>query len=878
MRRVAFGTAAGLLGVAVLGVAVQAAADDPSLPRALASGLLAALALPLLAARLGLPGRRVIQAFLLLIWLAGLPLLARLSPPLHYHHTFDVDASPAGRGVKILAAEGWTQSPDGLALEPGQRGTLLLRLAPSPFRSLVLHAHLYRRWQGATFTNRVEVSTDGTTFEPVGADLELAGDPLYAVGTGRVRPVVLRVTATNPTPVSVLVVDDVRLVSSGLAPVVLGIFAVLGLAFAYGASRLRALAGASTAVESALRAMGPGPEPRPPPAIRPSRQLLLVAAGVLAGLAVFGPRLGVFRAEHVTFQSVVEDFNNGSLRDPRRLIQRHGFHPCADGFCLAEKTAGELILAYPMPPAPQVVMRLWFYGSPRRLANRVAVSADEGQTWIDVLRDRDLNNAVVDVSRLIPPRHRGVLWVKLAAENGTGHEALVVDRLEVAASDSPAPTRLPDLAAMFRLVVLPLGLAAGLAPWIGPGRGIAGAILGAAGLAAGAAALGPGDAVVGWGTWGLLAASLIGAAGGGRGGRWAGDRRACLATVACSLVLCWAFAARWAEFVRIYRFPVADDALMNLGFMRTFAWGSASQGFYSAGLSLPAGVLEPLFIAVGATFFMLTGASDLALRLLTLLLSVAGVWLTYVAGRRLLGSAVTGLVGASLVAGSTYLIYDAVRGFRTGFELCLVLLLAIALWPTPGRSSWRQAVGGGVVGGLLCLQLLAHLPGVVVTLASTPWTVTGWRRRLLRVGAALGVVGLLLGPFLVASKIRRGAFFASNPPRLVFFFEHAREMLPLKNRPDIVEIRTTTAVVRELGAIFAVEGGWLWGVTRGYALAIRDACVLAAGRYYWVALAGLAALALGPARFMVLVFLLSMANSAPLYGVAARPVPDAIAF
>lgn len=215
-----------------------------------------------------LPSRRhALQILLLMIWVSALPALSpRLAPPLAYHHSFNSGDSPQGTGVTILDARGWTQHPDGLALDPGQQGTLMLRLPAPWLRTIHVQAHLYRQWGSKSADNRLELSRDGVTFELSGSQLHLVNETVSLGGLGT-RPLLLRISAFNPSDAQVLVVDDLRF-SSQLHPLVLGLFILLGLALTW------PIAGSPLFARLLRLPSDASPLPSPPPASVPMFLLL----------------------------------------------------------------------------------------------------------------------------------------------------------------------------------------------------------------------------------------------------------------------------------------------------------------------------------------------------------------------------------------------------------------------------------------------------------------------------------------------------------------------------------------------------------------------------------------------------------------------------
>jgi 4-amino-4-deoxy-L-arabinose transferase-like glycosyltransferase len=386
-------------------------------------------------------------------------------------------------------------------------------------------------------------------------------------------------------------------------------------------------------------------------------------------------------------------------------------------------------------------------------------------------------------------------------------------------------------------------------------------------------------ALAGPGAWLLLIGSAVAAT-----ARWArtglrgGRGRAAVATTAAACAISGAVSLRWAEFLTTYRFPLEADAATYLDYMQRFTWGSPDHGLYSAGF----GPWEPLFVALGNGFFRLTGASHLALRLLTIGLAILGVCLTYLAGRRFFRSRLIGALAAGFLAGSPYLVFDAARGYRTPLELCLFLGVALACWTArPGMSWVRTLLAGGLAAGL-CLTRLPYLPAALVVIIAGVWKGAGSARRALPGAAvAIGLVAVLVVPLLVAGQAKHGHYFygALGRGALTWLVLEGEQLGATGDDTRLVwRSMSVSEVLHGLDRVMRTAGGWPRTLARGCALALRDVAVLGAQRAYWFALLALGLLLASPYRFVLAAALLSIAHVAPFYAIGAQTIPDAVAF
>ncbi|MFN3476460.1 MAG: glycosyltransferase family 39 protein, partial [Candidatus Methylomirabilales bacterium] len=133
-------------------------------------------------------------------------------------------------------------------------------------------------------------------------------------------------------------------------------------------------------------------------------------------------------------------------------------------------------------------------------------------------------------------------------------------------------------------------------------------------------------------------------------------------------VLAIGFFLRFLNFERVIYSALDPDAQGYRAYAeRMTLFGE--NGFYSANFSLR----EPFFLLIAKTFFLLLGPSDTHLRLLSLLLSLVAILLTYRLAREPFGYGL-GLLAALAMALNIPLIVESGRGLRLELEMVLLLL------------------------------------------------------------------------------------------------------------------------------------------------------------------------------------------------------------
>jgi len=216
-------------------------------------------------------------------------------------------------------------------------------------------------------------------------------------------------------------------------------------------------------------------------------------------------------------------------------------------------------------------------------------------------------------------------------------------------------------------------------------------------------------------------------------------------------VLGLAVMLRYLNLLRVALAPLDPDAEGYRRFAELLTW-FGPQGFYSAGF----GEREPLFPALVKLFLGALGDVDLSLRLLTLGLSVAVVWLGYRVARELLGFG-GGLAVGTFLAVSVPAIIESGRGLRMELESLLLLGLGWLLFGGGRGWSYGRGVWAGLCAGLLLLTRFPYVVAVLLLLGAAAWWHRGPGRAAWRpILVALAIAGLLVVPQRIALAVRHG--------------------------------------------------------------------------------------------------------------------------
>ena len=265
---------------------------------------------------------------------------------------------------------------------------------------------------------------------------------------------------------------------------------------------------------------------------------------------------------------------------------------------------------------------------------------------------------------------------------------------------------------------------------------------------------------------------------------------------------------------------------------------------------------EPVFLATTRMYLSATDDQDVAISLASLSFSVACVFATYLLGSTL-GSRWAGLFAATAVAVEYEIVTWAPDGWRDEAFSTFVLLSAAAFLRLQRRWTWPSAVLVGVAGAAACLTRLSSLTFLVPAVLWLAWPRASvpWRTQIARLGLALGVMTVLVSPYLIncfretgdpfiavnqhtgfyqpSMGIAMGIAMDSHPNALVF------TMAPFVRKP----IATTDTALRGL---FVTPFATKW---RGF----TDVLPLAGQVLPWLAAAGLVAWLTAPSGRLVLV-------------------------
>ena len=169
---------------------------------------------------------------------------------------------------------------------------------------------------------------------------------------------------------------------------------------------------------------------------------------------------------------------------------------------------------------------------------------------------------------------------------------------------------------------------------------------------------------------------------------------------------------------------------------------------------------EPLFIWFVRALITLTYRSPLTLRLMTVILSLVVIALTYEVARRCWRSE-WGVVAAAILAASPFLIMMSGRGLRT--ELYSIVLLGYlwVLFRKNQEKSWKNVVLHGVMAGLNNLMIVSSLT-YTVPLLVIKGIVTRWKIK--HIAVALGISFVILFPHLLNNRFnsRENEWMFSN--------------------------------------------------------------------------------------------------------------------
>jgi hypothetical protein len=265
---------------------------------------------------------------------------------------------------------------------------------------------------------------------------------------------------------------------------------------------------------------------------------------------------------------------------------------------------------------------------------------------------------------------------------------------------------------------------------------------------------------------------------------------------------------------------------------------------------------EPVFLATTRMYLAATDDQDVAISLASLTFSVACVFATYLLGSTL-GSRWAGLFAAMALAVEYEIVTWAPDGWRDEAFSTFVLLSAAAFLRLQRRWTWPSAVLVGVAGAAACLTRLSSLTFLVPAVFWLAWPRASvpWRTQIARLGLAVGVMTVLVSPYLINCFRETGDPFIAVNQHTGFYQPStgiamdtqpsalAFTMAPFARKP----IATTDTALRGL---FVTPFATKW---RGF----TDVLPLAGQVLPWLAAAGLVAWLTAPGGRLVLVILIT---------------------
>lgn len=212
------------------------------------------------------------------------------------------------------------------------------------------------------------------------------------------------------------------------------------------------------------------------------------------------------------------------------------------------------------------------------------------------------------------------------------------------------------------------------------------------------------------------------------------QRNVALCTTIVLTVCMFVAADARLQALNIARFhPLDPDAATFRSIAATTSW------FYDSGFR------EPLFILFVKIFTSVISDGDMAVRLVSMLISLSLVPLIWWVGRELCGST-AGLLAAALIATSPDWASQAVRGLRLEAFTAGLLILTAAIFSTRQISVRRLSLWMGAAAAAVCLIRMTSMWLCIIGIA---W---GFRRRSWDTRACLLTIAVVIGvqaPFYV---------------------------------------------------------------------------------------------------------------------------------
>jgi hypothetical protein len=463
--------------------------------------------------------------------------------------------------------------------------------------------------------------------------------------------------------------------------------------------------------------------------------LVAAAAAILAGRfdSVTGTRPVVVYDHH---------YEHVAARTSPMLRLDGAWRSSAEGLELLPGQSGTV--AIPVATDREGRLSLFVYARPvSGFRHVIAVSAD-GRAYKDLLWSSSLDGQRIDLTK--SAGHLASFWIKVSISGspGTGAESLRLSRIKVVEVKAPLSVPNPFVAMMVVLAPVLAYLTR---------RSLAGT--GAVGFAL-AVLVGLAEVST---MWTRTADPL----------RWwelfvEGQRDAYFLTPYGLLLARWAWQSRlvdgpafhlktWSGFaltgVLLWGASLRFNALLEVGWGPPLDPDSITYMELAEAMTSPydTGVREPLWIWMIAGWFRLVGASPLALRGLTFLLSLLVLCGAYAFTRAYTGKPVMSLLVAGFMAVNPFLVRLSTRGLREEAYVLAILALAYLLLVPHRRLSARgEAIGLAAAGAAAALLRFNSYTFLVPLLAWWVWKKP--KERLAMVAIPLLFIGAVSVPHL----------------------------------------------------------------------------------------------------------------------------------
>lgn len=218
-------------------------------------------------------------------------------------------------------------------------------------------------------------------------------------------------------------------------------------------------------------------------------------------------------------------------------------------------------------------------------------------------------------------------------------------------------------------------------------------------------------------------------------------------------ILIIAFDMRWQELTSLLAKPLDPDAITNMGIAKL-------NGLFNTEFR------EPLFIWAMKIFFGLFGESDINMRLVTVLLSLVIICLTYLFALFVFRSYSIGLLAALMMAVTKGFITQNMRGLRLElYCVCIMIFLLTLFWARTSKKQWSPLLAA-FTGGVVMLNILSSLSFVYLILIMSAVR-NRWKGKILLLVFIIPLTAVF--PHLLHNKkVYNDYFYSANIHTVIF--------------------------------------------------------------------------------------------------------------